>query len=137
MPANIDEALHSAGGVNPCRALAMDKDLPGAALPAAGSCHQGPCDNLENRLFAVLQGEDKALFSGFQFQKKGVGEKLNSPFLCQLDIPPGIFRAGKLLTKAHQAKAVVNALLEYSPGTAFPLYQANPGPGLISGDSGG
>ena len=109
IPFEVDVLLRCARAVNACRTCACNVERSAGALTASHCQNDGFCLELEYTAFGV-GSSDYAVGSNVKHHSaKHKGDVL---FVYFFFITPSVFGACQLLTKAVEAEAVVNALLQ-------------------------
>ena len=134
-PLDVDEPLGRPCGEDAGASGPRHGDGPPGPLTAAHGQDHGPGPD---RLAAAVWADVPDGPVGRNRQDHGVRFHLNGGTLQHVNEPPGVLRTGKLLLKAVEAEAVVDALVENAAQICVPLQQKDIcHPRLPGGQSGG
>ncbi len=119
------------------RWAAPAEKIPAGPLPAAhGQHHRFGLGN-QQAVLAADRGYRQGFPLALQVHHGGAEQVGDGQLLGPPDKPGGVLRAGKLLLKGVQAKAVVDALVQDAPQLLFPLQNQHIlHPGLPGGNGG-
>ena len=119
---HVDIALGSTGGVDAGGAGARDADGTAGAFPAAHA--EDDASGFQN-LIALFPADTVDLFVRGDLQHHGAQLHPHAGGMQQFNASAGILRAGELLAKAVQAKAIVDALVQDAAQFVVPLQNQN------------